>query len=532
MTIIDLLCVPLEIIRRLATNRRGNVLMLMGFSVIPLTLATGIAIDYARASRLQTKLNAAADAATLAAVTQPMMLKSNTEAETALVAMFNSQIAGQPGLIWNSADLQKSVTGNNLVTSTRTAVVTYTARSVNAFAGLIGFPSITIGGTSTATATAAPNIDFYLALDTSPSMALPTTTAGFTTMDSAVSCSFACHSNKIQVYVGGSIPSLILDNAKFSIVKGSFGTSGGYTTTTTCDKKGKNCTTTTTGTPKKILLDDNGSYVFENNPSTNGLCTEAGGTRDICVYNADGTFADSYWYALNKGVRLRVTDERQAASDLMTLAQSYATANSRTYRAALYTFNHSTNLQTISALTSNLSAVSTAAQNIDVVTVNDQAGNGRPPNGQGGSEYLFTSFASILTKMSTDLPLVSGRGTNTVGDTPQAFLFMVTDGMSDENIGSGRTRTAMQDAQITQCNAIKARGIKIAILYTEYTSASIQDDEPGQRAIANAAIPNIAPQLTKCASPDLMFTVKTDQSITEALQALFAKAVSSARLSN
>ncbi len=510
---INLLLASMRFFGRLAANRRGNVLMLMGFSVIPLTLATGIAVDYARASRLQTKLNAAADAATLAAVTQPMMLKSNSEAETALINMFNSQITGQPGLIWNSADLQKSVTGNDLVNSTRTAVATYTAKSQNAFAGIIGFPTITIGGTSTATATAAPNIDFYLALDTSSSMALPTTTAGFTTMDNAVSCAFACHSNKIQQYVGGSIPTLILNNATFSLVKGSFGTSGG-------------------GANRKKFLDNDGTYFYNNNkPATDNKCKNSSG-YDICVYNSDGTYADSYWYAINQGVRLRVTDERQAASDLMALAQSYATANSRTYRAALYTFDHKTNLKTIATLTSSLSSVSTAAQNIDVVMVNDQAGNGRPPNGQSGTEYLFTSFESVLTKMSTEMPALSGQGTNTIGDTPQAFLFMVTDGMSDENIGSGRTRTAMQEAQITQCTAIKARRIKIAILYTEYTSASIEDDEQSQKDLANAAIPNIAPQLTKCASPDLMFTVKTDQSITDALQALFAKAVSTARIAN
>ena len=507
----DIVC----FLRDLADDRRGNVLMLMVFSVIPLTLAGGIGVDYARAARLQTKLNAAADAAALAAVSQQMMLagNDNAKAKTAAENMFKSQVTSLPGLVFNTADLVVTVTGNDLVTSTRTAVVTYTAASTNAFSGIIGMPSVAIGGTATATATAAPNIDFYLALDTSASMALPTTSAGFTTMDNAVKCAFACHSNKIEQYVGGSIPSLMLDNATFALVKGSFGTSG-------------------SGSNKKNIIDANGAYVYKNRAPVDSKCNNSNGTKDICVYNADGTYADSYWYALNQGVRLRVTDERQGASDLMTLAQSYATANSRTYRAALYTFDHKSNLKTIATLSSSLSSVATAANAIDVVTVNDQAGNGRPPNGQSGTDYLFTSFESILTKMSTTLPLLSGKGTDTVGDTPQAFLFLVTDGMSDEDIGTGRTRAAMQDAQIVQCNAIKLRGIKIAILYTEYTSESIKDDEPGQRGIANAAIPNIAPQLTKCASPDLMYTVKTDQSISDALQSLFTKAVASARLSN
>lgn len=497
--------------RRLAADRRGNVLMIMAFALVPITFSTGMVIDYSRAARLQTKLNAAADAAALAAVSQSMMKQDNTAARNAASAMFKSQITNLPGLIWNDSDLQITISGNNAATTTRTSVVTYSAKSVNAFSGVLGSDTVAIGGTSTATATAAPNIDFYLALDTSPSMALPTTTAGFTTMDNAVKCAFACHSNKIQQYVPGSIPSLILDTPKFSLVKGTYPTIG-------------------SGVDTKQPIDSSGAYLYVSKAPTDSKCTSPTTGKDICVYNADGTFADSYWWAINQGVRLRVTDERIAARDLMTLAQSYALANSRTYRAALYTFDHSTNLKTISTLSSDLTAVGTAASNVDLVTVNDNKGNGRPPNGESGTEYLFTSFKSILTKMLTELPATSGKGSNDPGDTPQAFVFMVTDGMSDENIGSGRTRKAMQQEQITQCQNIKNRGVQIAILYTEYTVESIKDDEPGQRAIATAAIPDIAPKLTQCASPGLMYTVKTDESISSALQALFTKAVATARL--
>lgn len=511
MNFIALLRSPIRLVRRLRDDRRGNVLMLMGFSVIPLTLATGISIDYAQASRLQTKLNSAADAAALAAVTQPMMLQNNATARTAAINMFNSQVTGQTGLIWNAADLTVTVTGNTTATSTRTAVVSYTAQSRNTFGGLVGLTTIAIGGRASAIATAAPNIDFYLALDTSPSMALPTTSAGIAKMDAAQSCSFACHSNKFQNYVGSKPKSLIHDNATFTLVKGDFGTSG-------------------TGTNKKIIIDADGSFIYENRAATDSKCKPTG-TKDICVYNADGTYADSYWWAVNQGMRLRVTDERIAARDLMTLAQSYAAANSRTYRAALYTFDHTTNLKTIATLSSDLAAVGSAADAVELVTVNDQKGNGCPPGNSCSGNYLFTSFKSVLTKMLAEMPIASGRGTNDPGDTPQAFLFMVTDGMSDEDIGSGRTRSAMRDEQITQCNTIKNRGIQIAILYTEYTVESIQDDEPGQRAIATAAIPNIAPKLRACASPNLMYTVKTDESISDALKALFDKAVQSARLS-
>ncbi len=500
---------PLRLLRRLSGDRRGNVLMIMGFSVIPLTLSTGIAIDYSRASRLQTKLNAIADAASLAAVTEPMMKLSgapgNVTARTAATNMFQVLIVGQPGLVWNNADLNITVTGNDTATSTRTAIVRYTARSTNAFSGIIGMSTVTIGGSATATATAAPNIDFYLALDTSSSMALPTTAAGILRLDSTVSCSFACHSNRIQTY-----GIYIRDNSTFSIVKGSFPATG-------------------SGANMRQQIDAAGTFVYPNNrPTPNSNCRQSG--RDICIYNSDGSFVDSYWWANNQGIRLRITDERLAASNLMTVAQNYATANNRTYRAALYTFDHKSNPKTIATLTSNLASVGTAASAVALVRLNDQAGNGRPPNGEGGTEYLFTSFEEILTRMAAAMPATSGKGTNDVGDTPQAFLFLVTDGMSGENIGFGRTRSEMLQQHIDQCTTIKNRGIKIAILYTEYTKESIADDEPHQRGLAEAAIPKIAPQLTKCASPDLMYTVKTDQNISDALEALFTRAVSSAKL--
>ena len=87
---------------------------------------------------------------------------------------------------------------------TRTALVSYNASSVNNFPGVLGQSNWAISGSSTATATAAPNINFYLLLDNSPSMDLPATSAGITAMINATEnapanganaggCAFACH---------------------------------------------------------------------------------------------------------------------------------------------------------------------------------------------------------------------------------------------------------------------------------------------------------------------------------------------------
>jgi len=77
--------------RHLLRSEGGNVLMMMGFAIIPLTLAIGFGVDYSRAERLQTQLNAIADGAALAAVDPQLLCQSSAASNAAATAMFNSQ---------------------------------------------------------------------------------------------------------------------------------------------------------------------------------------------------------------------------------------------------------------------------------------------------------------------------------------------------------------------------------------------------------------------------------------------------------
>jgi len=58
---------------RLLRNRRGNVAMMYALVAPILVFGGGAAIDYGRAAQIHTKLNAAADAAALAALTPAML---------------------------------------------------------------------------------------------------------------------------------------------------------------------------------------------------------------------------------------------------------------------------------------------------------------------------------------------------------------------------------------------------------------------------------------------------------------------------
>ena len=78
---------------------------------------------------------------------------------------------------------------------TRTVTVSYQTTSSALFGGYTGKSSLPLSGSSQASATVPPNIDFYLLLDNSPSMAIAATTAGINTMvaNTPDQCAFGCH---------------------------------------------------------------------------------------------------------------------------------------------------------------------------------------------------------------------------------------------------------------------------------------------------------------------------------------------------
>lgn len=180
------------------TSRRGNVAMITAFALIPLVFAAGMAVDYTMAARRQDQINGFADAAALAAVTPTAMIQSSSTAQTQAYNMFTTQLATVSGVTYSTGNISVTVTdttsGNKV---TRTATVTYTASSANAFAGILGVNTSTIKGTSTASSANSPKTNFYLLVDTSPSMEIAATTSGINTMVANTSsqggCAFGCH---------------------------------------------------------------------------------------------------------------------------------------------------------------------------------------------------------------------------------------------------------------------------------------------------------------------------------------------------
>ncbi len=460
--------------------RSGNVTIIVALVAIPLFLAAGVALDYAVAAKIRTELAAIADAAALSATTPAMMTQSASTAQTAATNMFAAQAALIKGFTYNSQSLAVTVTDTTSAAKTRNVSVVYSAQANNMFGGFYQRKYTNFTVSSAASLSTAPNIDFYLLLDNSPSMELPATTAGINAMVNVTGCALACHESDYQ-------------------------------------------------------------------------------DSELTPYPGWGTI-DSYAYAENHGVTLRIDNVRTAAQSLASTAQSVMSANGASYRLAAYGFNYQlTQLQTlVTTASANVSSIST---NIGAMTPPLMANNGTLAGNQSytyptssstyttvtlhnqtlNTDDAMTDFSMAMTQMNGIIPN-PGNGTNATGDTPQKVLMIVTDGVDDVSYYSssqcstsynwgysnnyGSFYRCQQPIDPSVCTTIKNRGIRIAVLYTTYFPVT---SNGWYNSTVSPFISQVPTNLQSCASSSLLyFEVSTDGDITAAMTTLFRNAVSTA----
>jgi Flp pilus assembly protein TadG len=189
-------------------DQRGNVAVIFVIALLPLLSAIGCAIDYSRATRIQSKLQAAADAASVGSIAKlsPAFIDAGTmtsdgpipDGVTDATKIFNGNIAGVGGFTLNSVTPAVNKTG-----STVTSTVTFSADVATVFLGVMGKSVMTVGGTSNSIVNMPLFIDFYLLLDNSPSMGVGATPNDVAIMvaNTPDSCAFACHDlNNVNNY--------------------------------------------------------------------------------------------------------------------------------------------------------------------------------------------------------------------------------------------------------------------------------------------------------------------------------------------
>ena len=460
-----------------AIDRKANVAVILALTMVPIIFLLGMTLDFTQAIRKKEQLDAAADAAAIAAVRPAMLMQTDAVAQATAYAMFMSTANSLSGL---AATPTPTITVTD-VGLQRTVSVSYNAASLNNFPKvLLNTASWPISGAATAQAAAAPNMNFYLLMDDSPSMAIGATTTDISNLIAATApakqpavssqnCGFACHETNIA-HDGGTKDNLTIARAN------------------------------------NITL------------------------RIDLVTNAVNQLLNTWANCPQSGVSGGVM-------------QCMSALNNTTYKAALYTFD--LGLNTLALLTTPTLA-GTKINNIALMPVLYQncvfSGCSSTSTTNPNTDY-GTDIAGALTSLNSIMP-APGLGSNASGDTPQEVVFLVTDGVEDKITSSCPNATlashnrCQQPLDTTVCTALKNRGIKIAILYTEYlqlinmgSSQNITDswymswvdsyDEP------TSATGKIAQNLQACASPGFFSDVTTGGNITQALTDLFIKVASS-----
>ncbi|MGJ4890835.1 TadE/TadG family type IV pilus assembly protein [Bradyrhizobium sp. HKCCYLRH3099] len=435
-----------NLLARLRRDVSGNVAVTFAIVCVPVLTAVGCGVDYSRANQMRAKLQAAVDAASVGAVsrTSPAFIAAGAMTSDGVISVgnddatkiFNGNMSGTSGYTLTNLAPEVKKSGSVL-----TATVSFTATVPMMFMNIVGIKTMTLQGTSKATASMPKYIDFYLLLDNSPSMGVAATPADVTKMVNNTSdkCAFACH-----------------------------------------------------------------DYNDSNN-----------------YYNL----------AKKLGVTTRIDVLRSATQQLMdTAAQTQTYPNQ--FRMAIYDFGAASKtigLRALFALSASLSSAKSAAGNIDLMGVYG--------NNDAYTADKDTPFSTVIPAINNE---ISTPGDGTTG-SPLKYLFFVSDGVADESnagclkpkAGGNRCQSPINPAL---CTALKNRGIKIAVLYTTYLQLPTNTwymnwiDPFNKGPFGPSPNSEIAQNMQSCASPGFYFEVSPTQGISEAMNALFKKAVADARI--
>jgi Flp pilus assembly protein TadG len=271
-----------------------------------------------------------------------------------------------------------------------------------------------------------------------------------------------------------------------------------------------------------IMLDNSPSMGIGATPAD--IATMVANTPDQCGFachdlsNPSGNY---YKLAKKLGVTMRIDVVRQATQQLMDTAAATERVKNQ-FRAAIYTLGSSCTISgftTIATLTNNLSAAKGHSNSIDLMTI--------PYQNYNNDQCTDNTGALSALNLTMTAP---GNGSS--ASAPQKVLFLVGDGVTDAYYPATCTRTTtngrcQEPLNPDICTTIKARGIKIAVLYTTYNP--LPTNAWYNKWIAPFQS-SIGTNMQACASPGLYFEVSPTQGIAEAMNALFQKAVAAARL--
>ena len=516
-------------------DRRGNTAIIFGLAALPLISAVGCVVDYSMASMIETKLQAAADATTLAAVSvnSPIITTAKSMAGNGTISgsatymqnFFGTETSAISGVTYSGSAVKS---GQNT-----TATITFTDQVPTFFMKVLGYSNITVSGTSTATFSLPVYINFYLMLDVSGSMSFPSTSAEQSRLmavnpdnlgDYSGGCQFACHftsQGACSQSTQGPTPAV---GHSYSGYKPN-PNPGGYCQGFIISRLGTTPTSFGSGTTNTT----NGSHVnWTNTPVS--TCSTAGTTSCIQLR------ADAVGYAVTALLSQASTTEsndgisNQFQVGLFPFIQNLCTASAGSSNSCSVGLTTNVTGSTITTFAQQLASLLDTGVNSTL--------------GSGG-----THFENALNSMNSFITSV-GTGSGPANALP--YVFLVTDGSQDYQTqwsGSWSSQHWTSNASVpyqnsatvmppntedsnNYCQTMKNRGITVAVLYIPYgaivdPNAGFANNEDGY---ANNNIANIPTALTNCASPGFFYTASTPAAIQNALVTMFNQAVSTAHI--
>jgi putative Flp pilus-assembly TadE/G-like protein len=512
-------------LNRFRRDKSGNVVVIFMIALIPLLSAIGCAVDYTQAARIRSKLQSAADAASVASISQqsPGYLAAAAMTGNGTVTagvndannVFNGNMNGTTG--YTNLVITPTVTKTGIRLDSN---VQFSADIPVVFMKVVGWQKLTVTGRSAASGALPPYLDFYLMLDVSGSMGLPSTDfeqgrLALVNPDNfgqySGGCTLACHF-AVKNVCGDS-------NQKYATNSYCLGYPYTRVSQTALTNLINMNSTPSVPKPKPGLPNSmvSGLPTSLNTDPTWGLppvssCPTDG--TDACIQLR----ADAVGYAVT---RLFIT-----ATDPTVVRVP------NQFRIGLYPFIQ--HLYAYFALTSSINGSPTNSSTINYAAANlaSQLDTNTNANLGSGGTHIDTA----LTEMNN---LVTSVGDGSTSTNTQPFIFLVTDGAQDpqtkllnQSGGWAGSNHATVIDPTKQCKTIKDRGIIISVLYIPYQpiqnpNHSFAGDEDGY---ANSNIPNIPPSLQGCASPGFFYTANSPTDITAALDAMFKQALITAHI--
>jgi len=473
------------LISTLRADTRANTAIMFALSAIPVVAAIGCVADYSYASMIKTKLQAAADAAALATVSNnsPIVVTAKSMSgngnvsggQTYIQNFFGADTTAFSGVTYPTTP---SVSKSG---QTVTATLSYSYSVPTTFMKVLGYPNIALTGSSTASVTLATYISFYLMLDVSGSMSFPSTTAEQVRLMSVnpdnlhpsnsppgngypQGCQFACHfasqgscpQTQAQSWGGSSGPWQGLwppapqtyTNSTFPITsQWPSGYPGGYCLGFLISRLGTtpayptNCVPANQTPPATNTNDSNAPAKPSGHiPGTSSTSYPSGCGQYVNWTNPQVSSCSSP--GTTSCIQLRADAVGYAVTALLQQAQNTETYTgiSNQFSVGLYPFI--VNLCTAAAGASNScsvgqttsltgSTITTFAQQLANLLDNGGVGAANSTLGSGG-----THFENALSGMNSFITN-SMIGTGGSASSPLPYVFIITDGSQDYQTQSG-----------------------------------------------------------------------------------------------